>query len=263
VKLAWTTDPHLDWLDASARAQYYDSLAATKADSLLIGGDIGNAESVTVYLAELERALQRPIYFVLGNHDFYGGSIVSTRRAVAQLAASSQWLRYLSVSDPVALSSSCALMGHDGWADARLGEFFLSPVVLNDYVLIEELKLRKWRLQTKLNALGDEAADHLERSARASLATHSHVLVLTHVPPFREACWHEGQISNDLYLPHFASRAAGERLASLMAAHSHASMTVLCGHTHSSGYAQPLPNLEVYTAGSEYGHPAVARLWDV
>ena len=33
------------------------------------------------------------------------------------------------------------------------------------------------------------------------------------------------------------------------------SMTVLCGHTHSSGTAKLLDNLTVYTGGAEYGAP--------
>jgi hypothetical protein len=30
----------------------------------------------------------------------------------------------------------------------------------------------------------------------AALGRFRHVVVLTHVPPFREACWHEGRISD-------------------------------------------------------------------
>src|SRR3977135_541574 len=58
------------------------------------------------------------------------------------------------------------------------------------------------------------------------------VVILTHVPPFREACWHEGQISNDDYLPHFACRAVGERLTAIMQERPDQCLTVLCGHTH-------------------------------
>ena len=82
--------------------------------------------------------------------------------------------------------------------------------------------------------------------------------MLTHVPPFREACWHRGQISDDDWLPHFACRAVGEVLVEAMAAHPECEMTVLCGHTHSPGEAQVLPNLRVLTGGAEYGRPAGA-----
>ncbi len=40
-------------------------------------------------------------------------------------------------------------------------------------------------------------------------------------------------------------------------------MTVLCGHTHSPGEAQVLPNLHVLTGGAEYGRPEVQRVLTV
>ena len=69
--------------------------------------------------------------------------------------------------------------------------------MLNDYLLIEELTGldRATRLR-KLNALGDEAADHLRSLLPYALAHFRRVLTLLHVPPFREACWHEGRVSN-------------------------------------------------------------------
>jgi Icc-related predicted phosphoesterase len=145
-----------------------------------------------------------------------------------------------------------------------LGDFFRSEVLLNDYVLIRELRrLRKHELFARLNALGDEAAESLELRAREALAVHRNVLVLTHVPPFREACWHEGRISNDEYLPHFACRAVGERLSAVMGEHPDRTMTVLCGHTHSPGVAHTGENLTVLTGGAEYGAPELQRIFEV
>jgi hypothetical protein len=89
------------------------------------------------------------------------------------------------------------------------------------------------------------------------------VIVLTHVPPFREACWRRGWISDDDWLPHFACRAFGEVLGEAMAAHSDCEMSVLCGHTHSAGEAQVLPNLRVLTSGAESGLPEVQRVLTV
>jgi hypothetical protein len=43
-----------------------------------------------------------------------------------------------------------------------------------------------------------------------------------------------------------------------MLAHPEVSMTVYCGHTHSGGHVQILPNLEVITAGAEYYKPRIA-----
>ena len=53
---------------------------------MLITGDIANARTVTGWLERIDDAWERPIYFVLGNHDFYGGSIVGVRASVTALS---------------------------------------------------------------------------------------------------------------------------------------------------------------------------------
>jgi hypothetical protein len=135
---------------------------------------------------------------------------------------------------------------------------------LNDYVLIKDLSgLNKPKLLERLNALGDEAAGFLEGQARVALKKYGEVMVLVHVPPFREACRYEGQISNEEYLPHFACQAVGERLAAVMREHPDKRMTVLCGHTHGAWEARILDNLAVLTGGAEYYKPVVQRVFEV
>jgi hypothetical protein len=77
------------------------------------------------------------------------------------------------------------------------------------------------------------------------------------VPPFMQACWHEGRISTPAFLPHFACKAVGEALVSVMRRHPERGLLVLCGHTHSSGEARILPNLLVRTGAAVYGQPRV------
>ena len=264
MRAGWLTDIHLDWLDDRGRAQFYARIHASDPDAILLGGDIGLADSAAGFLRELEDALQIPIYFVFGNHDYYGGSIVGTRNLVTRMTAASRYLHWLTGGTVVELTPTVALIGHDGWADGRLGDYVRSDILLNDYFLIEELSdLSKDERAVRLNGLGDEAADALGRLAPQALESYRNLFVLTHVPPFREACWHEGQISNDLYLPHFACRAVGNRLAEVMSVHPESTMTVLCGHTHSSGFARILDNLVVYTGGAEYGEPVLQRVFDL
>ncbi len=264
LRIGWLTDVHLNFLSLEKRSAFYRRIRDAGMDALLVGGDIGEAHSVTQILAEFDSAIGVPLFFVLGNHDFYGGSIASVRDRVAKQCASSARLQWLPATGVVRLTGQTALIGHDSWADGRIGDFFGSEVMLNDYVLIEELRgLSKPRRLQKLQALGDEAALFLEDQARQALATRRNVLVLTHVPPFRQSCWHEGKISAEDYLPHFACSAVGDRLAALMREHPRNGMTVLCGHTHSSGMAQILDNLSVLTGGAEYGRPELQRVFDV
>jgi predicted phosphohydrolase len=264
MRLGWITDIHLNFVLLPKRKEFYANLAQQNLDALLLGGDIGQADSAPDFLAEMQDALPVPIYFVLGNHDFYRGSILSVRESISRVTAFYPRLQWLSKNRVVHLTEKTALVGHDSWADGRAGDFFASQVMLNDYVLIRELQCaNKKDLYAMLNRLGDEAAEFLEMRVREALVSYHQVILLTHVPPFRDACWHEGHISSDDFLPHFCCQAVGTRLITIMKLHPKRKLTVLCGHTHGAGFASILPNLVVHTGGAEYGEPAVQCVFDV
>ena len=267
LRVAWLTDIHLNFLSYEGRYAFYTKVKAESPDAVLIGGDIGEATSLGILLPEVAAALKLPVYFVLGNHDFYRGSIEGVRAMVARecrSAPSRRWLHWLPMEGVVELTHTSALIGHDGWADGRLSDFWRSRVELNDHVLIRDLAdLPKPRLFEQLNALGDKAAAYLEEQSRLALVRYRNIYVLTHVPPFREACWHDGHVSDDNWLPHFACKSAGERLAAVMRDHPQSRMTVLCGHTHSPGVAEIAENLTVLTGSAQYGNPVVQRVFDL
>jgi len=280
-RLVWLTDLHLNFADAEARSALIEGIAAGEPDHLLIGGDIAEAPTFVEELQWLAEETGTPIWFVLGNHDYYRSSIHSVRQQAERLTQTDSRVGWLPASGVVSLTDETALIGHSGWGDARAGDWETSQVILNDYVLIEELRTADLivaaklgvspdlsqvldeRLRLKLNALGDESAAHLRDAATRALANHRHVFVLMHVPPFLEACWHEERLTDDNWAPHFVCQAAGEALREIMASHPDRRMTILCGHTHSGGTAQILPNLEVLTGEARYRHPAVQRVFDV
>ncbi|MBF0239348.1 MAG: phosphoesterase [SAR324 cluster bacterium] len=189
-----------------------------------------------------------------GNHDYYKGSLMQVRAQVEDLVLDAPFLRYLSVSEVISLSPEIALIGHDGWADGRYGDYARSRVMLNDYVQIMELKgLDSTERLEMLNILGDQAAAFLQTQLDQALVSHKQILLLTHVPPFKEACWHEDQLSSPEYLPHFSCKAVGDVLLEAMRKYPERQLTVLCGHTHSRGICQKLPNLWVLTGDAVYG----------
>ena len=264
MKLAWATDIHLDIADDHGVERFILQLEKSGADAFLIGGDIAKAGSVERYLRSLEARLMRPVYFVLGNHDYYIGSIPRVRSAMEELSRRSPLLKWLPASGVVELTPDTALVGHDGWGDARIGNVDTTPVRLNDFVMIDELSgISRKELNLRLQALGDEAGAFVRDVLPKALANHRKVIFLTHVPPFRESCWHEGTISNDNWLPYFTCRAVGDALLEVMKNHPQADLTVLCGHTHGEGTVEPLPNLRVWTGGATYGSPFLGRVIEV
>jgi Icc-related predicted phosphoesterase len=93
-----------------------------------------------------------------------------------------------------------------------------------------------------------------------SAGNHDRLILLTHVPPFREACWYEGQISDDQWAPHFTCQAVGETIRQFMRRHPNKQLIVLCGHTHGGGCARPAPNVIVHTGAAQYGSPRVTQI---
>jgi predicted phosphohydrolase len=232
-----------------------------RVEAVLLGGDIGEAKDVVRFLAAMDDCWQLPLYFVLGNHDFYFGSIAGVRDEIRELARQRPRLTYLSEARPISLTPRLALVGHDGWADARLGDYERSLVMMNDYRLIAELarfdKQQRW---PQLMALGDEAAAHIRRVLPAALERHEQALLLTHVPPLREACWHEGRISDDQWAPHFTCKAMGDAILEVMRDFPSRQLTVLCGHTHGAGETQPLENVHILTGAATYGYPEITNI---
>jgi 3',5'-cyclic-AMP phosphodiesterase len=273
MRLAWLSDIHLNFLkDIETQKfdeEYFQFLAAVrdaKPDAILISGDIAEAPELGDYLAMLEAEFHpEPIYFVLGNHDFYRGSIARQRRRIVDFCAERKQLFYLTAAKtPIVLTERTSIVGHDSWADGRYGAYHWSDVILNDYAFIEELTgLSKDERLIRLNALGDEAAAHLRSLLSAALACSENVVMLMHVPPFLEACLYQGRKSAPEWAPHISCRCVGEMILDVMGRHANKRLTVLCGHTHEPASIQPLPNVSVLAAKAAYGQPALQRLIDV
>ncbi|MCA9912078.1 MAG: metallophosphoesterase [Anaerolineae bacterium] len=265
MRLAWMTDIHLNFLGTQQIETFLDSILEEKPDALLITGDIGEANSVEDYLKRMAEHVQCPIYFVLGNHDYYHGSIEGVRTRIRRLGRSHPLLCWLPDCGVVRLTEDVALVGHGGWSDGGYGDFMKSSISLNDYLLIGELARKKpYRraLLTMLRALGMEAASHLQDALDEALREVPHVIVALHSPPFMEACWHEGQSAtkDNPYLPHFTCKACGDVLLAAANKYPQRKITVLCGHTHGGGSVQIRPNLHVTTGAAVYEQPRIQQV---
>lgn len=138
--------------------------------------------------------------------------------------------------------------------------------MLNDSRMIQELRecniIGKYQLLDAMQKLADNDAEILENNMHLAIQEHlpKKIIVLVHVPPFKESCMHEGKISNDDYLPFFASKITGDVLLNAAKTNPDINFLVLCGHTHSSSYYKPLHNLTVKAGNVEYGKPIVQEV---
>lgn len=232
---------------------FYGRVRDERPDVLFVTGDIGEADSVRRFVDDLSAIA--PTYFVLGNHDYYRSSIQAVRESLPA--------GWLPACGSVRLGERCVLIGIDGWGDARCGDL-QSSVQLSDWQLIEDFAPVRYDRNARVALLQELGT--AEAFALGELLAHApaseHLVVLTHVPPFPEACVYAGAPSEPAWLPWFTCIATGVVLAEYARAHPHKRITVLCGHSHGVGVCRPEPNLEVRTGGwppgvEGYGNPIV------
>ena len=250
----WITDQHLVHLDSGDVKHWLKRLSGFEGDGVLLTGDIAEYHTLPGFLDQLRR-INTPIWLVLGNHDAYGGSIKSIQAQVEAFCSTEAHLHYLTTESALQYAPGAYLLGEDGWADGRAGDFLASDIMLNDYRRIDELKsMTHSQRFTALKALGDAAAQRLAHRLKETLSNDvAHVTIATHVPPFAEACWYEGSNDINAWTPHFTALSVGEVIRGAAVEHPAVQFTVLCGHTHHAGEAAILKNLTVLTGDADYG----------
>lgn len=254
MTLAWITDPHFDHVNLKTWVRWSQTLASSHPDGVIVTGDISEGDDVAFQLRRLAAAIDRPIYFVLGNHDFYGGRIGEVRLRCADLAREVPLLRYLSECPPIPLGDEVVLLGDDGWGDGVEGDFENSPIRLNDFRMIDDFRdVSPDRWRGLVDQQGRQSAERLSEKIAGLKSSVRFVLVATHVPPFRESCWYEGQTTDDHWAPFFVCGHVGRMLRTAALANPDREFVVLCGHTHHDGIARITDNLVVHTGFSRYG----------
>ncbi len=266
MKLTWLTDIHLNFVDSEMRMRFYQKLLKTPGDVILITGDIAEAPSVSDMLREMAGKINKLIYFVLGNHDYYRGQIDDVRKEMVDLTQTEKLLYWLPAVGPQYLGDDIVLLGEDGWADGRYGDYVNSRISINDSRMIADLYhskiLGKYHLLEKMQQLADRDANQLQVNLINAIMKRKpkKIIILTHVPPFKEVCLYEEEISSDDFLPFFASKASGDVLIETAKENAGIEFLVLCGHTHSKAYWQPCDNLTVKVGMAEYIKPEIQEV---
>jgi predicted MPP superfamily phosphohydrolase len=261
MKLIWVSDLHLEFVPTVQLRPFIEEIVAEAPDAILVTGDISNAKLIEYHLGLLSELLPCPVYFVLGNHDFYLGSFAVVDSLVATICARRRNLIQLGHGEVIPLGLDTLLIGHRGWADGRAGKGCRSTVRLNDHQYITDLREPDpHQLFAILERLGDKSSDYIRAIAPKALENASKLMIATHVPPFVEAALYENKPSDPGYAPHFVNVALGRTILDLAHEHPEKTITVLCGHTHHRAFYSPAHNLKVHVAGAEYRNPQIASI---
>jgi len=183
------------------------------------------------------------------------------------------FLFWLPASGAQKLNNDVVLLGYDCFADGRYGDYTNSRVVLNDSRMIIDLfqcsALGKYPLLEKMQQLAGQDAKELENSIEQAVRSYNpqKIVILIHVPPFREVCMHEGKISSDDYLPFFSTKITGEILMHAAENYPEIEFLALCGHTHSKGFFQLIAQYFNYRTQDLFDwyfvHVILAACWNL
>lgn len=265
MKLIWCSDIHLNFLNLGLRIDFYNKITEAKGNAVVISGDIAESHNVVPLLEEMQNVIKIPIYFVLGNHDFYGSSVKAVKRSVRPFG-------YLGVLGLAPLTENTVVLGVDGWGDCRNGDFKNSRLTMSDWFYIDDLKdvyheynlFGRDMLKRTLQKLADSDARKLKRKVLRAIAEgYTKLIIVTHVPPFEEVCIHAGKKSTPDGLPFFSSKILGTTILPIAQKYPEIDFLWLSGHTHSRATYSPCPNMICKVAKAEYYFPQIEEIIEV
>ena len=272
MKLGWCTDVHLDYLSPYRCEGFLNEVSAIGADSFIITGDISTANKLEGHLSAIALKANVPVYYVLGNHDYWEGSIKSVRALTIDLEKKYPNLIYLGNRSYVKLTDKAALVGHDGWYDAIYGDWRKSHFEMPDWYLIEEFRdaqasekivKDKWIINfpnavNKSRDLAQFCAEHIEKSIQEAIAAgFKQILIASLVPAFEESHMHEGKRGSDTTMCWFTSGLLGDVVMTAAISNPDIVFTIFSGHTHGDYRGSITHNLHAYVGGARYGRPCV------
>lgn len=274
-RLGWATDIHLNFLDLFSLQEFSNKIKAQNLDALVVTGDISEADRLAPHLRCLRADLMCPVFFVLGNHDYYTSNVKSVREQMNMHFTYTQhdvgklkgmfWLPATNAINEgiVRLTDKAALVGHDGWYDGRYANWFNSKLIMPDYNEIGDFYAKNQRdTFDRMGELAMESAIHAITTLFKAFETYDHVFYATHVPVWPENSLYRGKISNDTWLPCFSNKYLGDALLSIMAHQPHSkSLTVLQGHSHHRARFHPRRNIVSLTGEANYGFPAIEKVF--
>lgn len=252
-KYLWFTDLHLNRVSPIKKILFINHIIKENPKAIFLTGDISNGMILYYDLYLLARFIKCPIYFILGNHDYWNSSIEKTHNKVKSLCDKFPHLIWMSQTDFIELNDDVAIIGDEGWFDGRNGntdylKFTIDQYLIQDFKKHKSMdeKLEHWRKMSLESSLKIESK--LQKALNKGYKT---VYILTHFPAFIEATRHAGSIFEKFWLPYNINMFLGKVLTDLILDHNH-KIVLLTGHTHEPKTIKINKNIICYV-----GHPGI------
>jgi predicted phosphohydrolase len=244
------SDPHLNRTAATGGRRLLARLRQLNYDAAVVTGDISDAAGLSGHLRQIARACAPgPVFFVLGNHDFYGSGFAEVDAEMDALCRTVPNLHHLDGRAVIPLGNEVGLIGHRGWADARAGYGSGTVIDSPDRHRIAEFRgMGRPAAFGLMRELGMESARRIRATLPLALSCHRHVVIATHVPPYAASVRRDGRPCAATHMPHFVNLSAGLAINSITRAYPGRHVTVLAGHSHEANTTRILHNLTARVA---------------
>lgn len=274
MKIIHISDTHFTYCNEKARKHFLQGInnkISQGGEIILLTGDISESPTLTSELFWLSENIKRPLYYILGNHDFYhsnfeiGRQLAKTAQNFSNLK---QFICYLPSRQYVKLNTDTVLFGFDGLYDCRnykkdeISDFIDGISLQNDFVYNSTLKNicdYEVPIETKLKVFR-HYADRETKSLTLKLNNFfqsnydiiNKIIIATHVPPIY---YRNPKIEYQYDLPGFDSN---KNLMDLLEIYSekyrNKQFIVFCGHNHFGGFTEQ-DNLKIYCKASTCDSP--------
>lgn len=247
------TDTHLNVSWPWSKGKLVRAINREQPAGLFLTGDISSGPKVDDDLVYLASNLNCPIYFVLGNHDYYHSSITGTNQRMKALCSHHPNLHWMTEAGVIKLNKRVGLIGTEGWYDGGIGnpDYLL---LTTDWILIHETRSMP-TMSDRIDFFRDcaEKSTLLMKSRlEEALETFKTVYLLTHFPPWKEATRDEGTLLETYWLPYNVNVRMGKMIEDVMAKHKKQKIVVLAGHTHTDSWIHVSHNIECKVSRAKY-----------
>lgn len=242
--LDWITDLHIDTqerLDSNEVNNFFSNLTG---DAILITGDISQKGFSTTVLETIQAITNKPVYFVLGNHDLWHIGDWDLKFGLVQMTTKNPNIHNIGDST-VGILLDLPLLGANNWYDGYYGNTNTNTK-LNDFRNIPEMASESHNRGTLVSFIREksrQAVKRLQYNVAKLLERYSYtrISIAMHIPPFQECA-----MVDDDRLPYYTSALMGMYLDEISELHPEVQFDVYCGHTHSPCVYQRSANLTVY-----------------
>lgn len=259
MKPCWITDIHLNFLEDDKAREFLETVHDHDSDIVFLTGDIAESPVLSDYITMIDQVVGKPVYFVLGNHDFWHTSVSHIHAHFPRFLNEKSFTRWLTTSGVIALDNDTCVIGHEGWYDCRYGDWQSSSFLMREWSCQEDYRgcSTMKDVVERSQTLANLSIEHFKKWLPDAIKRFRKIIVLTHFPPYDDTHVYMGQIGSPQAQPFFTNRILGELLYVAASANPNKEFTVLAGHTHGQCSKQILPNMMVHVGGAEYGKPQI------